>query len=368
MTLTMSNSPTPVHCHPAHFVSQIRHGMCETPVMEFEVIARQLVRALRNQRSQVALSRRLGYRTNVVYSWEHGRNWPTAAQLLNLADRTGVDVAEALTRFQRQRPAWLGQRNPASPTAVTAMLNHLRGNLPLVELARQTGISRFALARWLKGTAEPKAPDFLNVVHCCTRRVADFVAAFVNPEQVPSLRGEWRRQQMARRAAYEVPWSHAVLRALELAEYGRLVRHRPGWLARRVGISRPEEERCLKLLAQTGQIGFDGKRWQVLAGGAVDLRDDPDAARAQRNFWMRVAAERVATDSGMFAYNVCGVARKDVERLKRLQLDYLRQARAIISESEPVEQVVLLQVQIFALEPSRATSTSRGKRRESASD
>jgi hypothetical protein len=36
-------------------------------------------------------------------------------------------------------------------------------------------------------------------------------------------------------------------------------------------------------------------------------------------------------------------------RLQLLQRDYLRQARAIIAQSEPVEQVALLQVQVFSL-------------------
>jgi AraC-like DNA-binding protein len=272
---------------------------------------------------------------------------------LGLAQRTGIDVVETLTRFQRQAPPWLGAENPTSKQAVAAMLNHLRGTLAVIELARQMGVSRFALSRWLKGTAEPKAPEFLNLIQCCTHRIGDFIAAFVEPDKVPAIHHEWQRQQRARRAAYEMPWSHAVLRALELADYAGLKQHRPGWLARRVGITRPEEERCLRVLSQTGQIEFDGKRWRLRGGGAVDLRHEPEAARAQRGFWARVAADRVADDAGMFAYNICGVSRKDLARLQSLQRDYLKQARAIIAESQPVEQVVLMQVQIFALEGRR---------------
>ena len=58
--------------------------------------------------------------------------------------------------------------------------------------------------------------------------------------------------QAARKAAYDVPWSHAVLRTLELTDYAELDRHRPGWIARRIGISRDEEERCLATLAAQG--------------------------------------------------------------------------------------------------------------------
>jgi hypothetical protein len=45
-----------------------------------------------------------------------------------------------------------------------------------------------------------------------------------------------------------------------------------------------------------------------------------------------------------------GVSSIDLERLQNLQLDYLKQARAIIAASEPVEHVAVLQVQVFALD------------------
>jgi hypothetical protein len=56
----------------------------------------------------------------------------------------------------------------------------------LVELASQSGFSRFALARWFKGTAQPKAPQQLALVHHATQRLPDFVAAFTDAEALPS--------------------------------------------------------------------------------------------------------------------------------------------------------------------------------------
>ena len=47
--------------------------------LDFERLSRELLVALRGQRSQVQWSRRLGYRSNVAYAWESGRRWPNAA-------------------------------------------------------------------------------------------------------------------------------------------------------------------------------------------------------------------------------------------------------------------------------------------------
>ena len=79
--------------------------MCETARMDFELMASELVRALRGKRSQLAFSRRLGFRTNVVHTWEAQRRWPTASRSLAVAQRAGVDPKAALTRFYRTVPA-----------------------------------------------------------------------------------------------------------------------------------------------------------------------------------------------------------------------------------------------------------------------
>jgi hypothetical protein len=69
---------------------------------------------------------------------------------------------------------------------------------------------------------------------------------------MPSIAAAWRRLALARESAYEVPWSHAVLRALELKSAGAgLQRAR---LLERLSISEQELDESLRVLAQTGQI------------------------------------------------------------------------------------------------------------------
>src|SRR5690348_11594 len=75
--------------------------------LDYPRIAAELLRALRGPRSQTAASRRLGHRSNVLYTWESGRRWPTAARFLRYAERMRVDVRGALARFYGAQPAWL---------------------------------------------------------------------------------------------------------------------------------------------------------------------------------------------------------------------------------------------------------------------
>jgi transcriptional regulator with XRE-family HTH domain len=318
---------------------------------DYAQISRDFMRALRGRRSQAAFSRRLGYRTNVAYTWESGRAFPTAATVLSAAARSGIDVRAALTRFYRSSPPWLSEADPTSPLGVARLLDDLRGRTSVVELASASKRSRFAIARWLKGDAEPRLPEFFLLLETTSLRLLDFISMFTDVAKLPSLAVAWAELEATRRAAYDVPWTQAVLRALELTEYKSLPKHERGWLARRVGISLEEEQRCLKLLARTGQIRLLRGRWELREVLAVDTRRDAESELAVRAWWLEAALARLrAGDSGIFSYNVFAVSEADFQRINDLYRAYFRQVRSIIGQSAPSERVVLFCLQLLPLD------------------
>lgn len=317
--------------------------------MDFERIARELLVAVRGRRSQTAWSRRLGYRSNVAYAWESGRRWPTAAEAFRAFARSGIDTRAALARFYGRAPAWLDRLDPASPDAVAQLLEDLRGSTPVTDLARRAGLGRSSVARWLAGRTEPRLPDFLRVVEASSVRLVDLVAALVDPTALPTVAPMWERLEARRRSAFEVPWTQAVLRALELADYRARPAHEPGWIARRLGIPVEEEARCLEFLRSVGQVSWTGTHYRPEVV-AVDTRPNPEVGRRLKVHWSRVAAERIERgDPGQFSYNVFTVAKADFERIRQAHLDYFHALRAIVAESEPGEVVAVANVQLFAL-------------------
>jgi transcriptional regulator with XRE-family HTH domain len=325
---------------------------------DFERMASELLRALRGERSQEAFARRLGCRSHAIYTWESGRNYPTAARAFFAAQRGGVDVSAALERFYRRPPAWLSAADFSSPASVARLLDDLRGKTPVAAIARATGRTRFAVARWLKGQAQPRLPDFLRLIEASSLRLLDFVACLVDPEQMPSIAPAYRDLESTRRAAYEMPWSHAFLRALELQAYKALPAHRPGWLADTLALDRSEEERSLALLEQSGQITLRDGRFVPTRVTTVDTRRDAQAARRLHQFFSLAAAQRLQQapeGTTASAYNLFGVSRVDLERLRELQRAYFREMRAIIADSEPVEAVVLANMQMVELSTGRST-------------
>jgi hypothetical protein len=144
-----------------------------------------------------------------------------------------------------------------------------------------------------------------------------------------------------------------VLRALELVEYRCLPVHQPGCLAAPLGVSPQLEQSSLEVLERSGQIRFDGRRYEPTRIQAVDTRADPARARELRAGWAAVGVERLRAGApGVLSYSLGTVSREALQRLEALQRAYYRDMVSVIAESEPAECVVLYSAQLLELRGS----------------
>jgi hypothetical protein len=63
-----------------------------------------------------------------------------------------------------------------------------------------------------------------------------------------------------------------------------------------------------------------------------------------------VGSERfLAQAEGVFSYNLFAVSNADLERIEALQRAYFRELRSIVAQSAPVENVAVVNLQLFSL-------------------
>lgn len=321
--------------------------------VDHEKLGRELIRALRGPRSQVAFSRRLGYATNTLYSWEAGRRWPTASKFLWAAERSGLDVPAAICAFYRREPTWLATVSPTEPEGVAVMLRDLRGQTPIQRIAERTGRSRFAVSRWLSGSSEPRLPDLLRLIEAMSLRLLDFVALFADPAELDATSESWRRLLATRELAWSAPWAQAVLLALELAPYQALARHDDAWLASRLHLDEQAVNQALSHLLAAGRVTFNGTHYAPEQVQQIDLRRAGSSRNALKRYWAGVALARLEDedeDGGLFSYNLFTVSAADLERLAELQRAHYRAVRALLADSSPAEHVALMNLQLLRLD------------------
>jgi len=306
---------------------------------------------MRGERSQTAFARRLGYRANVAYGWEGGRRFPPAQVLFRAAVLNRVPFAP-IAQFARSPQ--LASKRAWAPVDSAAFLRGLAGEAVLAVSAKAARVDRTTVARWLRGDTEPRLPQLLAFVDGVTHRLVEFVGLFVDPEALPTLRGLSRELSAQRRIAYDLPWSHAVLRALELEGYRRAPAHVPGVIADAVGITVAEEVRLLEALSDAGLIRRRRKKWSPSQVLTLDTRTDPKRDRRLKEHWAEVGLSRLrhatAPTDALHSYNLFTVSRADFTRLRELHLEYYERVRRIVAESNVAERVVLLNQQLIPLD------------------
>jgi hypothetical protein len=156
--------------------------------------------------------------------------------------------------------------------------------------------------------------------------------------------------QRAKQVAYDSPWSHAVLHALELEELSRPRGGGLGALVNRLGIPEAEIVAALNALQEAGQVRRHRNSWRIIKQQTVNTAQDPQRAQMLKAFWFQVATDRVRTHApGFFGYTLFAISEQDLRRLREVQLEYIRQMQAIIAESAPGERVGLYAVQLLDL-------------------
>lgn len=318
--------------------------------MDIERVSSELLRALRGSRSQVAFSRRLGYRSNVSATWESGRRWPTAAVVLAAAARVGIDVEAELRRFVKVESEVLDAVDPTTPEGVAAILTDWRRDRALTEIAKACGASRYQVSRWLSGASQPRLPDFLSLVQAMTQRLLDFVSVLVDPASLPSVAEAWAQLEAARSLFWRVPAAQLVLLGLDLRAYRSLDGHSDEWLAGRLGLEVYEVVSAIQGLAHTGQIEWEQSHWAPARVQTVDTRRHPAAGPALKRWWTQQALDRLDRDETSWSYNAFTVSEADLPRIVELYRSTYRAMRSIVAGSEPSERMVLVHQVVVPLD------------------
>ena len=318
--------------------------------MDHELLSSELLRALRGNRSQIAFSRRLGYRSNVAATWEAGRRWPSAAVVLMAAGRVGVDLRAGLQRFYKVDAAVLRDHDPASPEGIAAMLRDWKRDRAITEIAEASGSSRYQVSRWLSGASQPRMPEFLRLVDAMTQRLLDFVAVLVDPAVLPSAAAAWDQLESARSLFWRMPSAQLVLLGLDLHGYRSLPAHDDGWLADRLGMELYDVVAALDRLAYTGQIERSGALWAPARVQTVDTGRNPAAGASLKRWWARQALDRLDRPETSWSYNAFTVAAADLPAIVELQRSTFRAMRALVAGSQPSERVVVVHQVVVPLD------------------
>lgn len=304
-----------------------------------ENIDREVLKALRGRRSQVQLSRLLGFRFNQVYLWESGRravHWGDFELYCKILKRP---LYQAITRHFAL---------PDSHSIHEVLVGSLR-SLKKGAIAKELGIGPSPLSRWLNGRADPPLREVFRIFNRTHLNFLEFLDEVVGAGKLMSIQTAVTETQRLKNALYGLPIAGAIAPALELREYQELKVHRPGVLAKRLGLTLQEEEEALRLLQAAGQIEMQNGKYR-LKSFRVTLTEDKQRFIQNCQYWSERAAripKRVGQKS-FFGYRVFGVSSEAYAKLRQAQVNAYHAISEILKdETAPYDDVVVINFQTF---------------------
>lgn len=282
---------------------------------------------------------------------------PTALEVFEYSLKLGRDPKPALGALNPNAAAALGA---TEVPALVPWLQALKGTQLGASIAERSGLSRYSVGRFLSGRCEPRLPQFLALIDALTDRLEDLVDSWVGIENVPLLQPRFARNRAARDALFQRPLCLAVMCLLDTRGLNAPREVQLRRLQATLRSSRKVVQECLDTLSAGSVIRLLGDRWVLSGSLTVDARSESEQVIAAKRFWTRIAHERAAKPEpdDVCSYNVFSIAREDYAKLKELQREFYRGARALVAASEPTDLAGLLVVQLVTWEPERSRSTS----------
>lgn len=315
---------------------------------DYAVVAKQFLRALRHERSQVAFSRRLGFSSNVAAQWESGRRIPRVLTAFAACERSRIDVRAALASFRPSTAQHIaGASAPLEQEPLAQWLEAQRGKETVSSIARRASLSRHQTARFFSGHCEPRLHEFFALVDATTGRLSDLVALLIDIERIPDLAKYHAQVAASRRLAFDEPWSSAVLSAVECLGHLKCPAVATS-IASAFGLEVERVTDCLARLEEGGVIARVRGKYRSAAPLVVDTGANADGARQLRQHWGKVAHQRLdqVGPQDVFSYNVFSCSKADLLLIGRLQREHFQRIRAIIAKSS-TETVALLNMQLM---------------------
>jgi hypothetical protein len=128
----------------------------------------------------------------------------------------------------------------------------------------------------------------------------------------------------------------------------------PGIVASAIGVSEAEAERLLAELREARLIRRREGKWTPARVLTVDTRARPEGDRSLKLHWAQVGVERLRASpiraGSFYSFNLCALSNADLDRVRRLHLEYYERVRAIVATSRTAERVVLLNHQLIPLD------------------
>jgi DNA-binding HxlR family transcriptional regulator len=298
--------------------------------ISYPSLAKDLMKAIRHEKTFVEIERISGLGKNQYSRWEKGLVLIKWDDFVKVAKASQIPIKVALEKT-------LGYKG--NPFRYDLIITACCGRSPQNLIGNHLKVSRFVVGKWLKGKTCPSLAQMLQIIQLGTTRLSVFIEAFSGNQNLPSFAAYLGLTQKTLQLLEHRPWASGVLSLLDRSDYHEMSRHDDAWIAARLGISQQMVRETLRVLQEFGLIEKKQDHFHstlkeidpsVLKLKAKDLLlywVDRNERAIQKNY---PSSERKSLSS----YQIFSVNRKTAQDIKDLYIEFVKQTAVLIHNGQ----------------------------------
>lgn len=304
--------------------------------INFEVLAVETIRALRGDRSQLQISRELGFSFNQIGKWESFEKRILWDDFVLLTKLKQAPLNKALLLLS------LGYGG----TKAGNILAELKADLSATEFARRLGFNRVQFSRWLNGTADVPLADMLSIFQHVRNGVAQFILRILAGTTIPSSLRDSLLPLKEYNIYAEVPWIGLITLAIDHKDCPE-VHKAPQFLAKLLNFPVQKVQDALGKMLLLGILEIDSEKFYRVSS-RISLSSHRPIGLASHRHWLKVASdafehlpeeERLSlTGRNLFTSLVIGVSPQTWSLIVERYRSFLETIRQLVMSDDDSKQ------------------------------
>ncbi len=218
--------------------------------VDYNLIAREFLKALRGDLSQRDLSARLGFSFNQVGKWESGHKQIKWTDIVSVIQELNIDLLHHFHCF------FTFIDKPRDITDISGLLEQICSNY-------QAEDKRYAelVKKWKARSSSPGLVDFLQILDFQSGMLIGWIMSFVDVNKIESLSVRYEELMVRIGLVRDNPQVIYVNAALQLQSYKQLDHHDEQILTEHACCTISDLRRTLLDLVENKIIFFDGNKY-----------------------------------------------------------------------------------------------------------
>lgn len=224
---------------------------------ELRYLENVVLKNLRLKKSQLQMSRKLGYKFNLYGKWESGAKKLMWNDLVKVIKFNKIPLADILEDHYKIS-------DPQKKSEAIIILRHFLDfyfHKDVKSLSEYLEASEPQIQRWGKGITKVPALVIFKLLIYRPQHFVHFLDNLPLTSLAPEIKDELQRMKALAQAQVTAPYSSAVLYFLETPAYQSLTKHDPQLIQQKLQLSARQVETALQILKNNDSVEFDGNKY-----------------------------------------------------------------------------------------------------------